>query len=551
MNGYISSHQVFLFPDTPLGVMPAQLRLACARNGRVGIQLLFECAAACGSIRVDGAGFDVEIYQLIDVPVEYNTGNGVDQGGAMVVLPDRCPDYAIRRAPFRVYDCLRPAQDGGIPAPDGRACAYVCLAPRAELAPGEHTLTITLCAGAETHACCVVCRVYPASFDENLFQTTNWFSVCAMEQLHGVTRGTPAFEAVVRAYARSMRRVHQKIFLLWMHEDLSERRASRPYRFDFEDMAPVIRIFFEKGFETFETGGILCRGFTDDGRPDMYTADLKCSANPAVSVDSDEGYALLCSEMQAFSAFLRRHGWQDRVLFHVMDEPDVHYRSEADLLARRAQFFMAANIVRRYLPGVRIIEAVKTTRMRGGVDIMVPITDGYQHNKAAFDEAVAMGEPVWTYVCCGPEGRWLNRFLDQPLINGRLLFWGCAANRLSGYLHWGYNQFGGVPNPFERTSCRNNTGIGTDYPCGDAFIVYPGDGGPWLSMRLEAERMGAQEAAMLAALRARDPQAHDALISGVFRGFDDYDNDPEKLDRLHETLLALLSRPENGGEGCA
>ena len=39
-------------------------------------------------------------YQLVKVPVNYNTGNGVDQGGAMVLLPETCPDYAIRKAPF-------------------------------------------------------------------------------------------------------------------------------------------------------------------------------------------------------------------------------------------------------------------------------------------------------------------------------------------------------------------------------------------------------------------------------------------------------------------
>ena len=77
--------------------------------------------------------------------------------------------------------------------------------------------------------------------------------------------------------------------------------------------------------------------------------------------------------------------------------------------------------------------------------------------------------------------------------------------------------------------------------CGDAFIVYPGEKGPWPSMRLEAERLGAQEAAMLAELRSRDPAAHDALIARVFRAFDDYDNNPETLDRLHEELLKMLS----------
>lgn len=542
MNGVITTSQVFHFPDSPLGALPASLYACCARNGRIGVQILFECPQEEGRIQLACEGFTAEYFQMIDVPVEYNTGNGVDQGGAMVLLADHCPDYAVRQAPFRVYDCLRPLKSGVIPAAHGMVSAYIRLTPDASLPSGEHSASITLHAGGQAHTCMLSCRVYPFAFDENRFQTTNWFSVAAMESMHGVKRGTPEFLDVVRAYARSMRSVHQKVFLLWMHEDLSERRTVKPYHFDFEDMKPIIEVFFEEGFETFEAGGIICRGYREDGTQDMYTADFKCSANPDISVDSDEGYALLCCEMEAFSAFLRRNGWENRVLFHIIDEPDVHYKSDADLMARRVQFFMAANIVRRYLPGVRIIEAVKTTLFRGGVDIMVPVTDSYQQSKHVFDDAIAQGDEVWTYVCCAPEGKWLNRFLDQPLINGRLLFWGCAANRIAGYLHWGYNQFGGVPNPFEATSAHNWTGIGTNFPCGDAFIVYPGKRGPWPSMRLEAERMGAQEAAMLRELLDMDPAAHDALIARVFRAFDDYDNTPETLDALHEELLKKLSR---------
>ena len=541
MKGLITAQQRFLFLDTPLGDLPQSLRVVSAKNGKTGIQVLFECAQECGGVRVTGTGFDAEIYRMIGIPVEYNTGDGVNQGGAMVLVPQECPDYAIRKAPFCVYDCLAPVQGEEIEAKDGRVSAYVCLSPRKDTPAGTHELCLELCADGKRHVCRIEYVVYPVTYDEDLFETTNWFAVTAMEKMHGVVRGTKEFEDVVRAYARSMRRVNQKVFLLWLHEDLSERRTKKPYRFDFEDMKPIIEIFFEEGFDTFETGGIICRGYRKDGSPDMYTADFKCSADPTVSVDSDEGYELLCCEMKAFADFLTRNGWQDRVLFHVMDEPDVHYKSDVDLQARRVQFFIASNIVRRYRPGVRIIEAVKTTLFRGGVDIMVPITDSYEMNKKAFDDAIAMGDEVWTYVCCAPEGKWLNRFLDSPLINGRLLFWGCAANRISGYLHWGYNQFGGVPDPFTATSAQNWTGIGTNFPCGDAFIVYPGKNGPLISMRLEAERMGAQEAALLAALRKKDEATHDALIARVFLSFCKYNNDPALLDEVHEELLRLLS----------
>ena len=136
MKGYITARQEFLFPDSPLGEMADKVHLAMAANGRMGIQLL---VAAGESIRVSAPEDRVQLTccQMVDIPVEYNTGNGVDQGGAMVILPDKCPDYAVRKAPFRVYDCLKPAPGGVIPAVNGVAAAYVTLEPREGTAPGS------------------------------------------------------------------------------------------------------------------------------------------------------------------------------------------------------------------------------------------------------------------------------------------------------------------------------------------------------------------------------------------------------------------------------
>lgn len=540
MKGYITKNQEFLFPDTELGQMPQQLKIVSARNSKIGIQMIWECSEPNAAVQLQSDQFDVEYYQMMDIPVEYNSGNGVDQGGAMVIRVDHCPEYAIKQAPFRVYDCLKTLVDGRIPTENGRAAAYVCISPKADTPAGTYEIPLVLCADGQQHSCTVQYVVYPVEYNEDQFQQTNWFSLEAMAGMHNVQQGSKEHLELVREYARSMRRAHQKTFDIWMEWGLAGQEFKPPYHFDFEKMKPIIEIFFEEGFDTLETGGILSRGLLPDGSADMYTNSFKCAAAPDIAVDSNEGYELLSCEMRDFADFLKRNHWDQKVLFHVMDEPDVHYKTEEDLQARRVQYFMTANIVRRYLPNVKIIEAVKSTSFRGAIDIMVPITDGYQANKKAFDTAMSIGDEVWTYVCCGPEGKWLNRFLDQPLVNGRLLFWGCALNRISGYLHWGYNQFHCTPNPFEETRGINTTGIGTDFPCGDAFIVYPGEKGPWISMRLEAERRGAEEAALFHALRERDPELHDAIIRKAFQSFDEYNNDPENLDELYEQLLKSL-----------
>ena len=192
---------------------------------------------------------------------------------------------------------------------------------------------------------------------------------------------------------------------------------------------------------------------------------------------------------------------------------------------------MASNILRRYVPNAHVIEAVKTTSFKSGVDVMVPLTESYQQNKAEFDSMIDAGDEVWGYTCCVPEGFWLNRFLDKELNQNRLLYWGFESCRMSGYLHWAWNQFGKNLDPFVATSCHNPTGLGTNFPCGDAFIVYPGpaDNTPWLSMRLEAQRKGMEDAFLLRALREKDSAAHDALVASVFTDFEHYAENPAAL----------------------
>ena len=61
------------------------------------------------------------------------------------------------------------------------------------------------------------------------------------------------------------------------------------------------------------------------------------------------------------------------------------------------------------------------------------------------------------------------------------------------------------------------------------------------SITAPTKKEAEQQAALLAALREKDEEAHDALIAEVFTDFETYDNDPEKMERVHERLLQLLS----------
>lgn len=536
--GAISAQEEFFYPDTTLGVLPTVLPIVMPSNGKPGIQLLLKTEAKSVTASLECDCCTPEFFSMKAIPVEYNTGDGMEQGGAMVLeqRPEKKPFYATKLAPFHVYDCLKPALDGEIDTDDGMVALYLCLCPREGLTAGSYSAILTV----GEYQCKLQIRVYGVEIPVDTFPVTNWFSQDAISRFHQVERDTPEFYAMVRQYAKVMRRMHQTMFYI----ELDDRcvSAREPYQFDFEYLQPMIQCFFEEGMKKMELGTLLSRGYLPDGTPDMYTDQFKCSMAPKIPIDTEEGYAITVCFIKSLAKFLEKYGWQDKVVFHIHDEPDIHFKDEATLQARKRQYYLAASILRKYLPGVRVIEAVSSPEFRGGVDIWVPGTPGYESNKKAFDMFTELGEEVWAYVCCGPEGGWLNRFLDFALLKGRLLFWGCAANRLGGFLHWGLNQFPPGMDPFQATSCYNPTGIGTNFPCGDAFLVYPGTDGPWPGMRMEAARRGAEDAALLSLLREKDKDAHDQLVSRVFQDNQNYNDDPQVFEKVYEELLKLLEK---------
>ena len=536
--GAISAQEEFFYPDTTLTELLAEKHIAMPRNGRPGIQLLLRVQSKHVKAILESESFTPEFFCMKAIPVEYNTGDGTEQGGAMVLVqrPEKKPVYATRLAPFQVYDCLKPAPLGEIETEAGLAALYMCLIPKSGLAAGLHTAVLRI----GEYQCIFHVRVYGVDIPLDAFPVTNWFSQDAICRFHHVEKNTPAFIAMVRKYAQAMRRMHLTMFYIELDDHCVTSKV--PYEFDFEYLHPLIECFFEEGMKQMELGTLLSRGYLPDGTPDMYTDQFKCSIAPEVPIDTKEGYEITVRFVQSLTDFLVRYGWQDKVVFHIHDEPDIHFKDEVTLLSRKRQYYLAASILRKYLPGVRIIEAVSSPEFRGGVDIWVPGTPGYEEYKKAFDALTDIGEDVWAYVCCGPEGGWLNRFLDFALIKGRLLFWGCEANRLGGFLHWGFNQFPPGMDPYQATSCYNPTGIGTNFPCGDAFLVYPGTDGPWPGMRMEAARRGAEDVALLSLLRKQDKEVHDKIVSCLFIDNQNYNDDPQVFEDVYEELLRRLEK---------
>ena len=106
--GVLTEKEEFLYPDSVSETLPESIRVVMPKNGKQGIQLLLDTTGDEIQMDFEGDGFYAEWYEMIAVPVEYNTGDGENQGGAMVLVEEQkeTPAYATRKAPFFVYDCL-------------------------------------------------------------------------------------------------------------------------------------------------------------------------------------------------------------------------------------------------------------------------------------------------------------------------------------------------------------------------------------------------------------------------------------------------------------
>lgn len=138
-----------------------------------------------------------------------------------------------------------------------------------------------------------------------------------------------------------------------------------------------------------------------------------------------------------------------------------------------------ADQIKRLIPTARFVDAVCTSSIKKYPDIPIPDEKRYEEDYSVFAEIQKQRE-VWFYTCALPGGKFCNRLLDIPLIKTRIMYWGAAKYRLSGYLHWGFNCYRLGQNPYTDLCPRFSAVHEERYlPPGDTHLVYPGPEGPY------------------------------------------------------------------------
>ncbi|MBE6938116.1 MAG: DUF4091 domain-containing protein [Ruminococcaceae bacterium] len=464
------------------------------------------------SVEVSGLplGVAAEVYTMTPVQVERNHG----------ISEEECaPHYPERKAPYWLYDCYR-TFDGTLDLTGEAGGLYFALKVDANTLPGDYRATLTV----DGEDIPVDLKIYSVCLPEETLKIIMGYSSPAVVQYHGVEPGSEEYFKLEEQYLAMLRRTHQN--MMYTGGIRSINLGDNRWDFDFSPFVAQVKRYMAAGMKYFNAPAIGFRKSWSDSAINLCGAGIEAL--------SYEGYCYLSQYLPRFREVLIENGWLDNFVMGIADEPN-----EANATAFRA----LCGLVRKLFPEMRLIDAMSYGVLHGALDIWVPLNAEYDKHMAEIETLRAAGDEIWHYVCCGPrEKGYINRFMDYPLLSTLYLHWGNYKYDLAGYLHWAANCYQPGQDPFTLNCPEHHNADAVCYlPAGDTHIIYPGKDGPWMSARLEAERVGAEDYELLRLLAEKDKSLADGICDRVFRSFADVEYDVSVYTAAKRELLEALS----------
>lgn len=518
MNYGIFSQNCWLFPDSAVNDGHQSEVLTLLKGQTCGLQILVDSLPIGVDINWNTHGLDavdVKVYRIMEVCVNRNTNNL--QCGALTTSNwEEVAHCRVRQAPYRTYDPLVPAES--LKTENAREVYYVSFCPAKDADAGLKRGAVRLSFGAEVISIPIELTVCNKALPESTLNLTNWTGIQPMTWPHGIEYGTAEHDEMFRKYVNLLLDCHNHIF--WVKfDDLKATKENGKIVFDFSQVKHWAQLALDCGIQKLEWSHIITRPRWED--PPFQVRDLT-DGGKVLNCLATDGRKYLTAFLRQFNDFLTENGWRDISLVHISDEPKERCADD---------FRILAGIFRKYLPGIKLMDAVEIYFIEDALDIYVPKNHYYQLNKNDFEALRDDRNELWFYTCNMPGGKFLNRYLDSPLLNTRLLHWGNYKYNLTGYLHWGFNHYQRDQDPFEETSANEWL------PAGDTHIVYPLKDGPIRSLRFQQMKCGVEDYEILKALSKQDKEAADRICRRAFRTFDDYITDVSEFDQIEDELI--------------
>ncbi len=510
-------------PDSPFPSPPMpRATLEAARGGTAAVTVL------CDGLRKGSAiawrlkpSFPLELFRLHSVPVEANTGPL-----GFTEKPGERNPHVFRRSPFRVYDAMEPVpRSHAVNAEREVYRLHISIPPNER--PGMRSFALSLLHQGESYNLSLSLRVDSAFVPpagRKSWPVTNWFSTINMAERHGLRPWSEAHWSMMEQYARLMAHGRQNTFWFTFHDMFDLRKGILVLRRD--RLRRYVRLFTQAGLYYIE-GGHFGRRSTSEWVCPTFSVSL--TGRRATTA---EGHRDIAAAARQLMEEIRVNRWMDRYVQHVADEP---------IPENATDYRLFVGMVRKYMPGIPIVDAVLDPSLPGTVNIWCPQAHHYEQHREQFEAERDHGDRIWFYTCCFPGGAWLNRLLDMELLRPVFLGWAAARYRLDGFLHWGLNHYQKNQNPFEQSVVPNWGGGSNALPAGDTHVVYPGSDRPWSSLRFEAQREGLEDLELLRILQQEKPRLADAIVRSVVQGFDRYTKETAVWRQARRRLWKAIS----------
>ncbi len=520
MNYGIFSQNMWLFPDTNVadGKKSASLTLLKKQTGAVQIVIDDLPVGQPISVTTEGlSGVSVVAYREKEVCVNRNA-NDLHNGPLTTDDWEIASRHSVRRAPYRTYDPLLPIE--GLVSEKAQEAYYVTFCPEETAESGNCEGTVTFAIGGQSVSFTVEIYIGKKSVPEQTLNVTNWFSYANMAKHHGLEYNSDEHIAMAKKYFSLLKESHSNV--MWVTFDgMTAKYVDGKLKFDFTEQIKRAKLVLESGAKTLEWSPNVGRPNWED--PPFLIRNYGID-DSRIYILSTHGRKIYTAFLTQFNDMLTEQGWRDISIVHISDEPKELCASD---------FRIICGIARKYLPGIKLIDAIEIFFLQDALDIYVPKDHYYQMNRNDFEDLRDDRNELWYYTCNMPGGKWLNRWIDSPLLNSRLIHWGNFRFNLTGYLHWGFNHIAEGQDPFEETSA--NPGL----PAGDTHIVYPYKDQVLWSLRLMQQKCGVEDYEILRGISLVDKERADKICRQVIYAFNDYVTDVEEFDRIQAEIVKI------------
>jgi hypothetical protein len=240
-------------------------------------------------------------------------------------------------------------------------------------------------------------------------------------------------------------------------------------------------------------------------------------------------------QLRALAGYLRGKGWLDLAYVYMKDEPNK--AEEYEIVRQQGAVIKEADPgIKRMCTEQTVTSNAEWGTLYGAVDIWCPLWGLYDEKTA--EERKAAGERLWSYtaLCQGKNPPFWQ--VDFAPTAFRAPFWTSWRYDIKGFLYWSSVYWDAYEDVWTKPHFR-------DKYWGEGMLVYPGPPagikGPVTSIRLKLVREALEdyEYMTLAAKQGHRLKV-DAIVMGLTRSFEDWEQDPAAYMRAREELAGLV-----------